>query len=137
MGCSRLQRLLAAHDFNGVERLLRAFFAAIPHQWHINNDIARYEGFYASVFYSHFAGAGLDVVAEESSGGGRADMVVKHDGGVCVFEFKTSGNAAAALSQIQARGYADKYKEAGPVHLVGFAFNERERNIASFEVMRG
>jgi hypothetical protein len=36
-------------------------FDAIPHQWHDNNPIARYEGYYASVFYSHMAALGLDL----------------------------------------------------------------------------
>ena len=121
--CSRLRQLLTDHDFAGVERLLRAFFASVPHQWFIRNDIARHEGFYASVFYAHFAGAGLDVIAEESTSHGRADMTVLHDGGVCVFEFKTGGDAEAALAQIKRRGYADKHQHSGqPIHLVGVAF---------------
>lgn len=32
-----------------------------PRPWYTNNDIARCEGFYASVFYSYFAGLGLDI----------------------------------------------------------------------------
>ena len=48
----RVRRLLAANDFEGLETLLRALFAAIPYEWHTRNDIARYEGYYASVFYS-------------------------------------------------------------------------------------
>ena len=135
--CSRLRQLLTAHDFAGVELLLRTFFASVPHQWFTKNDIARYEGFYASVFYAHFAGAGLEVIAEESTSRGRADMTVLHDGGVCVFEFKTDGDAEAALAQIKRRGYADKHRRQGrPVHLVGVAFSERERNIAAFAVER-
>ena len=55
----RLRELLTANDFEGVEALFRAFFAGIPYEWHTRNEIARYEGYYASVFYSHFAAAGL------------------------------------------------------------------------------
>lgn len=111
--------------------------AGIPHQWHTNNNIARCEGFYASVFYSHFAGAGLEVAVEESTGGGRADMVVRHEGGVGVFEFKVDEEAEAALAQLRQRGYADKHRHSGqPVHLVGVAFSRRQRNIAAFEVER-
>ena len=40
----------------------RAFFASIP--WHTKNDIADYEGYYVSLFYSWFAASGLDVRAE-------------------------------------------------------------------------
>ena len=77
--------------FEGLEALFRAFFAGIPHQWHTKNDIARYEGYYASVFYSHFAAAGLDVRVEDSTSRGRLDMTVLFNDEVYLFEFKTVG----------------------------------------------
>ena len=51
----RLYRLLEANDFAELEVLFRALFASIPYEWYTNSDIARYEGYYASVFYSYFA----------------------------------------------------------------------------------
>ena len=62
-GGGRAARLLAAHDCAGLEELFQAFFASIPYEWHADrvgtsNDIANYEGYYASVFYSHFAALG-------------------------------------------------------------------------------
>ena len=107
------------------------------HQRCTKDDIARYEGFYASVFYAHFAGAGLEVFGEESTSGGRADMTVRHDGGVSVFEFKMDDTAEAALAQIKRKGYAEKHRAQGrAVHLVGVAFSERDRNLAGFAVER-
>ena len=41
---TRLARLLAAHDCGGLRELFQAFFASIPYQWYMNNDIANYEG---------------------------------------------------------------------------------------------
>jgi hypothetical protein len=67
---------------------MRGFFESIPHQWHINNDIARYEGYYASVFYAFFASLGLDIRVEEASNAGRLDMAVRFHGRVLIFEFK-------------------------------------------------
>ena len=55
----RLYRLLEANDFAGLETLFHAFYASIPYEWYTNNDIASFEGYYASVFYSYFAGLGL------------------------------------------------------------------------------
>ena len=131
----RLEDLLAHHDFAGVERFFRAFFASVPHEWYVNNDIAHYEGYYSAVFYSHFAGAGLDVVAEESTNHGRSDVVVRHANAVWVFEFKTSGDAGDALAQIDEKGYAEKYQHLNlPIHRVGVAFSEQARNISTFEV---
>ena len=84
------------------------------------DDIASYEGFYASVFYSYFAGLGLDVVVEDSSSHGRLDMALRFNGQVYLFEFKVVelAPAGAALAQLKARGYADKYRDRGePIHL--------------------
>ena len=132
-----LRTLFAANDFAGLEAFLRSLFAAIPYQWHVNNNIQDYEGYYASVVYSCFASHGFDLVAEESTNAGRADMVLRSDGAVYVFEFKSVAEAAsgAALAQIKERGYAEKYRHLGqPVHLIGVEFSKAERNIAAFEV---
>ena len=134
-----LRKLLAASDFEGLEALLRAVFAAIPHQWHTRNDIREYEGYYASVVYSYFAAQGLDLVAEDSASGGGADMTVRCNGSVCLFEFKLTGREAPgrALAQIKDRGYAEKYRHLGqPIHLIEVEFSQAERNIAAFEVER-
>ena len=135
----RLRQLLRENDFEGLEALFRSFFAGIPHQWYVKNDIARYEGYYASVFYSWFASAGLDVRVEESTSHGRLDMAVLFNGQVCLFEFKTVEKApeGAALAQIKEKGYADKYRHLGqPIHLVGVEFSRKERNVAAFAVER-
>ena len=133
-----LRRLLADNDFAGLEALLRAVFAGVPHQWHTRNNIRDYEGYYASVVYSYFASQGLDLVAEESASGGRADMVVRFESGVYVFEFKSVERASGrALAQIKEKGYANKYLRLGrPVHLIGVEFSREDRNIAAFEVAR-
>ena len=132
----RLGELLRAADFGGLEQLLRAIFAGIPFEWHTRNEIARYEGYYASVLYSYLVGMGLKVEVEESSGAGRLDMAVRVGGRVYLFEFKVleRSGPGAALSQLKERGYADKYRhEAEQVYLVGIEFSEEERNIAGLE----
>ena len=134
-----LERLLAANDFAGLERLFRAFFAGIPYEWHTRNDIARYEGYYASVCYSWFAAVGLDVTVEDSSSRGRVDLAVRYRGNVYLFEFKVVELApeGAALAQLRARGYAEKYRGLGePIHLLGVEFSRETRTLAAFEVAR-
>ena len=74
---ARLYDLLLANDFAGLESVFRALFASIPYEWHTKNEIARYEGYYASVFYSCFAALGLDVAVEDSSSHGRLDLAVR------------------------------------------------------------
>ena len=63
----RLARLLAAHDCAGLQELVQAFYASIPYQWYTNNEIAEYEKFYASVFYSYFAALGYEIAVEEDT----------------------------------------------------------------------
>ncbi|MDE0442377.1 MAG: ATP-binding protein [Gammaproteobacteria bacterium] len=132
-----LRRLLAESNFDGLETLFRALFAAIPYQWHVNNDIANFEGYYASVFYSHFAATGLDVVVEDSSSRGRVDMAVRYEANVYLFEFKVVERAGegSAISQLRERGYADKYAHLGePIYLIGVEFSKESRNVAGFVV---
>ena len=133
----RLRDLLLADDLDGVEALFRAFFASIPHQWHTRNDIARFEGYYASVFYSHFAGAGLDTAVEESTSRGRLDMAVRLADRVYLFEFKVVARKGdgSALRQLKERRYAEKYARADQsARLVGVEFSKAERNIVRFDV---
>ena len=134
-----LHELLSANDFEGLEAFFRALFAGVPHQWHVNNRLEDYEGYYASVIYSCFAAQGFDLIAEDSSGAGRADMVVRFNGGIYIFEFKLLKDApeGKALAQIKERGYADKYRHLDrPIHLIGVEFSKKKRNIVAFEVER-
>ena len=135
----QLYDLLEANDFDGLQTLFHAFFASIPYEWYTNNDIARYEGYYASVFYSYFASLGMDVRVEDSSSHGRTDMAVLFNSHVYLFEFKVveMASAGAALAQLQERRYADKYRALGqPVYLIGVEFSKDERNVAAFDVER-
>ena len=133
----KLRKLLEAGDFGGIEALFRGLFAGIPYEWHTRNEIARYEGYYASVFYSHFAAAGLPVVVEDSGSRGRVDLSVRFRGRVSLFEFKMVEREpeGKALAQLRARDYAAKYRGLGePIHLVGVEFSREKRNIAAFTV---
>ena len=136
----RLFRLLEAQDFAGMKALFHAFCASIPYEWYTNSDIARYEGYYASVFYSYFAALGLDITVEDSTSHGRLDMAVRAGGHVYLFEFKVveMSGTGAALAQLRDRGYADKYRTTGePIHLVGVEFSRETRNVSAFEVADG
>ena len=132
----RLARLLRAADCAGLRELFHAFFASIPYEWHTNNDIANYEGYYASVFYSYFAALGHDVTVEESTARGRLDMAVRTGGRVYLFEFKVveQAGSGAALAQLRERDYAAKYRGRGePIHLIGVEFSRKTRTLSAFE----
>lgn len=135
----QLYDLLLSQNFTGLEQLFTAFFASIPHDWYRNNPIAHYEGYYASVFYSHFAALGLDVRVEDATHHGRIDMTVLFNQCVYLFEFKVvelSPNGKA-LQQIHERGYADKYRARGePIYLIGVEFSREHRSVVGFDVER-
>ena len=89
------------------------------------------------MFYSYFAGLGLDVVVEDSSSHGRLDMAVRFNGQVYLFEFKVVELApeGAAMAQLKAKGYAGKYRARGePIHLIAVEFSREARNLAAFDV---
>lgn len=132
-----LHRLLHSNDFAGLQALFTAFFASIPHDWYRNNPIAQYEGYYASVFYSHFAALGLDIRLEDVTNRGRIDMAVLFNANVFLFEFKVVELVPEghALQQLKDRGYADKYRARGePIHLVGIEFSKDSRSVVGFAV---
>ena len=128
-----LGRLLAVNDFEGFSDRLRSFFAGIPYQWQGTHGPARYEAWYAGMLYACFRTIGLDLRVEDSSGRGRADMVVLHGGQVFVFEFKMADGETdsdsvtqSAIEQIREKAYAEKYRDRKePIHLIGVAFSDR------------
>jgi hypothetical protein len=134
---SGLYDVLVAGDFAALRTHLASLFAAIPHQWHDGHPLARYEGFYASVFYSHLAALGLDLRAEDATSLGRIDLTLKFNAQVWLFEFKVVEQAPAgrALQQLKDRRYADKYRALGqPIHLIGIEFSQAQRTLVGFEV---
>ena len=127
---------MEANDFAGLETLFHAFFASIPYEWYTNNDIARFEGYYASVFYSYFAGLGLTITVEDSSSHGRLDMAVHFNDTIYLFEFKVieMASGGGAMAQLQAKRYADKYRGLGqPIYLIAVEFSKDTRNVRAFE----
>jgi hypothetical protein len=133
----RLYDVLVAADFEALRDHVTALFNAIPHHWHDNNPIARYEGYYASVFYSHIAALGLDLTPEDASNRGRIDLTLKFNERVWLFEFKVVelSPEGAALAQLKARGYADKYRALGqPIHLIGIEFSRKRRTVVGYAV---
>jgi len=134
---SRLYDVLVAADFGALRQHLSSLFAAIPTDWYRNNPIAQYEGYYASVFYSHLAALGLDLAAEDASSHGRLDLRLRFNGQLWLFEFKVVELApeGRALQQIKDRHYADKYRAEGlPIHLIGIEFSREQRTLVGFEV---
>lgn len=144
-----LYKSLVAGDFDSMKQVFRQFFASIPHDWFRKNNLAAYEGYYASVVYSYFCGLGLDVIAEDTTNKGRIDLTVFLENNIFILEFKTEKTGKGALEQIRERKYWEKYlgnekvnvsNENTPgtqppttnLYLIGIAFDEAEKNIRDF-----
>jgi hypothetical protein len=88
------------------------------------------------MLYTLFVSFGTDVVAEDLTSQGRADLTLKLPRGIYIIELKYGKNADEALRQIDDRGYARKYAMDGrPVVKVGLAFSKEERNITEWQAV--
>ena len=124
-------------DLATIESELKRLFASIAADNYRKNDIASFEGYYASVVYSFFAGMGCKVIAEDVSNHGRIDLTIQKADHTYVIEFKVvkrKSKANSALQQIIQRGYADKY--SGSVYQIGIEFSITKRNIIAFSWQR-
>lgn len=135
-----LVTLLANNDFNGLEQLLKSFIASISYDWHRNNTIARYEGYWASVLFTYFASIGFDIDLEDMTNHGRIDMTVKFQDRIYLFEFKVLANAQAksglAIAQILDNNYSEKYLATGKtIYQIGIEINAEDRQIQRFDMV--
>jgi hypothetical protein len=131
---SKLIDALLVNDLDALKDIFQAFFASIPHDWYRRNQLAGYEGYYASIVYCYFAALGLDVHPEEPTNTGRIDLVIRFEDRVYIIEFKVVEltDTGKALKQIKAKGYADKLI-GQKVYLIGVEFSSRERSIVGYE----
>ncbi len=130
---SHLLDALLANDLDRLKEIFQAFFASIPNDWYRKNQLAGYEGYYASIVYCYFAALGLDVHPEEPTNKGCIDLTVRFEGRVYIIEFKVVelSDSGKALDQIKSRGYAEKFT-GQEVYLIGVEFSSVERNVVGF-----
>jgi hypothetical protein len=115
-----------------LEKSLKSMYSGIPYNNFTNNNIAHYEGFYASVIYAYLQSLGLDIVGEDVTNKGRIDLTIKINNLIYILEFKVGGSDA--LLQIKNKNYHHKYMDKNKeIYLIGINFNEEDRNISKFE----
>jgi len=130
---NRIARALKQDDPAVLESALHAFFASIPHDWYRRNDLAGYEGYWASLVYCLFAALGVETRAEEATNRGQVDLVITYQGRIWLLEFKVNGgkDGQGALAQIKTQGYHHRYT-GQPVTLIGIDFSRDQRNLSGF-----
>jgi hypothetical protein len=111
---------------------LISLFASIPYNNYIKNNIASYEGYWASLVYCYLAGSGIKVIAEDVTNSGRIDLTLMIKENIYIFEFKTDNENP--LKQIKEKRYYEKYLNQNKnIYLIGISFNKEKRNIEKFE----
>ncbi len=124
-----LLALLNTGDVGALEPVIKRLFGSIAYNNYTNNDIERYEGFYASVLYAYFSSILVGIIAEDVSNKGRIDLTIKVGERTFLFEFKVTDGEP--LEQIRAMKYYEKY--AGERYLIGIVFDPKQRNVSRFE----
>jgi hypothetical protein len=136
-----LYNALSTGNIGSFEHHIRTLFAGIPWRNFTNNNLADFEGFYASVLYAFFISLRAWVIPEDISNRGQADMTIILENQIYVMEIKVVGNLPEgnnkALEQIIQRKYAEKYrnKEGMTVHEVGLVFSKTERNLVQADYL--
>ena len=100
------------------------------------NDIDSYEGFYASIVYALFNGAGLNVIAEDNTSKDQIDLSVLSDDSVYIIEFKVveDKKEGVALKQIKEKRYYENYMgKCQEIYLIGIELSKKDKNIVGFE----
>jgi hypothetical protein len=81
------------------------------------------------------AASGALVQTEPLSSLGRMDIAVEFKGKVYVIELKCNQSAAAAIQQIHAKRYHEKYLQSGRrIYLMGINFSTTERRIVDWKM---
>ena len=108
-----------------LEKNLKAAFAAVPHEWKIENEkeAKRY-------FLLFMKLIGADISGERQSARGRADAVLQDKTGTYVFEFKYDKTPREALDQARTKEYGNPWLDSSlPVYYVGVNYDSKKRGI--------
>ena len=127
-----ISKALRGEDLEGLKTSLISLFASIPYNNYTKNDIANYEGFYASVIYVYLQSLGLEIIGEDVTNKGRIDLTLFIKDNIYIIEFKMGEKDA--LQQIKTKNYHQKYLSLNKnIYLIGINFDENEKNISNFE----
>ena len=131
-------RALKKNDLELALHEMQAYLAGIPYVEGFKKKLAEAataEGFYEYTLYLIFSMLNVYVRTQIKCRGGRIDMVVLMPDTTYVFELKTTGTAAEALAQIEAKDYAIHYQTEGrKVMKTGIRFNVDTRTVEEWAI---
>ncbi len=137
-----LYTCLETGDIDGMAAVIHRLFAAVPWRNFTKNSLADSEGYYASVLFAFFSSLNAEIIPEDITNHGQADMTVKLGSHIFIMEIKVVDAKNSddlpeniALKQIREKGYAQKYTglPGVTVHEVGLIFSRSLRNLVSWK----
>lgn len=130
---TNMYKSLLENNMDNFKNSIVSIFDSIPYNNYTKNDIANYEGFYASVIFIYLQSLGVQIIGENANNKGRIDLTIIMDKTIYIIEFKIDGKGDA-LQQIKDNNYASGYLNHNKdIYLVGIEFDTKERNVAGFE----
>lgn len=127
----RLPGFLQRKDFTAFFEAVRAIFASIPYDIQSQRD----EAYYHTIFYLLISASGIAAQSSVLTCDGRIDMVVSVADTIYIIEFKCNQSADAALRQMRANRYADRFQGSGKtLLLMGINFNTDSRNLEEWKL---
>ena len=125
-------KALYEHDVPRFLKILKGFFANIPYDLTDRQN----EQMWQAIVYVILKSIGVAVEAEVKTNEGRIDMTAETPEHCYVIEFKLGRSAAAAIRQIKANHYADRFAGNGKtLTLIGLAFSKKKRTIVDAAVV--
>ena len=104
---------------------LKSLYAGVAYG---STEASVHEASFARNLQFLLAGQGFRMTPERTTADGRIDLVADHPCGTYIFELKVDQPAAIAMSQAEAKAYAEPYIAPDkPVWLVGLAFERDTR----------
>jgi hypothetical protein len=131
----RLYEYMCNGDLESTVKAVKRLFAGIPWRNFTNNDLANFEGYYASVLYAFLSSLNARIIPEDITNYGQVDLTAILGDHIYVMEIKVVDGEKVkenlALKQIRKCNYAQKYRgEPGKtVYEVGLVFSSSKRNL--------
>lgn len=127
----KMKDLLEQGEPDTFLELLKSFLAGIP--YHLTSKSP--EIYFENNLFIIFQMMGCDVKSEEPTSWGRIDLTVKTPKYIYVIEIKVDKSAEEALTQIEQKDYALKYRnDDRRIFLIGIDFSSDSRNIIDWKI---
>ena len=125
----RLHDTLKNNQLDNLTDIFNEIFAGLPYDlWEVQREKS-----YQAIIHLFFTLAGIYVKSERGAvrvhtTRGRLDSVLEFEDKVFLFEFKLDKSAEEAITQIEEKGYADRFKLAGKkCTIIGINFIQEKR----------